>query len=106
MLICQPSQVPAPFNARVERLYVLHAAHAAGVQAAPAPKKPNAPVQAPGVRLPRSQNLYSNQRAAYRLHASRTGAPGGLATHAPASTPDFLGLTLAEQRRIANASEA
>lgn len=96
--------MPDAFNGRLNRLYILRARYDAAVLAAATPKT-DAQVIKSGVKLARCQRQFNLELANYRRNAAHTGTPVGVATQVPTTSPQFLGLILAEQRRIAAALE-
>jgi hypothetical protein len=97
-------QVPTVVNGRVNRLYRLRAAYDAAVTAAATPRT-DAEVIATGVKLARAQRQFNVELTDRRRVAAHSGTPMGVSTQVPTTSPQFLGLILAEQRRIAAALE-
>lgn len=60
---------------------------------------------ATGVKLARCQRAFNLELADHRRIAAHSGTPVGLPTQVPTTSPQFLGLILTEQRRIADALE-
>jgi hypothetical protein len=96
--------VPQDLNGRLNRLYRLRSAYDAAVTAANTPKTDAAVIKT-GVKLARCQRQFNLELANRRRIASHTGTPLGVATQVPTTSPQFLGLILVEQRRIASALE-
>ena len=100
--------MPQELNSRVNRLYVLRDRYRAAVQAVPggAARKTDAGVQAAGLLLARAQKRFNLELSSRRRIAAYSRTPLGVATRVPTTTPQFLGLILHEQRRIATALES
>lgn len=96
--------MPQEFNGRLNRLIVLRGRYDAAIVAATTPKT-DAGVIAAGVKLARCQRQFNLELSNLRRTAAHTGTPIGVATQVPTTSPQFLGLILVEQRRIAAALE-
>ena len=90
--------MPAEFNGRVERLYVLRDRYDNAVAN-------SAGVAARGLTLARAQRQFNLQLATYRREAEHRGVAVGLPTQVPANVEDFMSLMLVEHRRMADAQE-
>lgn len=91
-------------NGRLNRLYTLRGLYEAAVANAGVPRN-DAAVRATGVKLARCQRQFNLELTSRRRTAAHTGTPMGVATQVPTTAPQFLGLILVEQRRIATALE-
>jgi hypothetical protein len=91
-------------NGRLNRLYRLRTVYNTAVTHAATPKT-DADVIAAGVKLARCQRQFNLELASRRRTAAHTGTPLGVATQVPTTSPQYLGLILVEQRRIAAALE-
>jgi hypothetical protein len=91
-------------NGRLNRVYQLRGRYNTAVDNANTPRT-DAAVIAAGVKLARCQRQFNLELANHRRVAAHTGTPLGVPTQVPTTTPQFLGLILVEQRRIAAALE-
>jgi hypothetical protein len=96
--------VPKAINGRLNRLYSLRGLYDAAIVAAADPKVDALVIRA-GVKLARCQRQFNLELSNRRRVAAHTGTPLGVPTQVPTPTPQFLGLILVEQRRIAGALE-
>ena len=58
------------------------------------------------MKFARAQKQFNLELANRRRVAAHTGTPIGVATQVPTTSPQFLGLILHEQRRVASALKA
>jgi len=95
-------------NGRLNRLYRLRGLYRNAVAAVEnvAARKTDPQIQNRGLRFARAQRQFNLELASLRRVAAHTGTPMGVATQVLTTSPQFLGLILAEQRRIAGALEA
>ena len=91
-------------NRRLNQLYRLRTSYNAAVVNAATPKT-DAVVITTGVKLAYCQRQFNLELANRRRLAAHTGTPISVATQIPTTSPQYLGLILVEQRRIAAALE-
>ena len=89
-------------NGRLNRLYRLRGLYrnAVNAVASVAERKTNADILTRGLRFARAQRQFNLELADRRRVAARTGTPMGVATQVPTTSPQYLGLILAEQRQL------
>jgi len=90
-------------NGRLNRLYRLRDLYRQAVNQVDnvAARKTDPQIQNRGLKFARAQRQFNLELANRRRTAAHTGTPMGVATQVPTTSPQFLGLILAEQRRIA-----
>ncbi|KAJ4294412.1 hypothetical protein N0V90_008102 [Kalmusia sp. IMI 367209] len=95
-------------NGRLNRLYELRDRYRVAVANVPATaaRRTDPEIQARGVKFARAQKQFNLELANRRRVTAHSGTPMGLATQVPTTSPQFLGLILQEQRRVATALEA
>ncbi|KAL5371634.1 hypothetical protein DPSP01_014123 [Paraphaeosphaeria sporulosa] len=100
--------VPNELNGRLNRLYQLRDRYLAAIAAAPAgavARRADANIQRIGLKFARCQKQFNLELYNRRRIAAHSGTPMGMATQVPTTSPQYLGLILVEQRRIAAALE-